>query len=168
MNGQRERRGLGRKDKPMGMRIRTMRRDDCPAITAIDQACFPEAWSAAGFYDAMRQPQYSFLILEYQEQAVGYIGMIHTAREGEITRIAVMPEFRRRGYGSGLLKNMLRWAEQLGLHEVFLEVRRSNEAAKGLYAQYGFHIIAERKNYYRNPTEDAIIMQLQIKQEQTP
>ncbi len=144
----------------MKTNIRTMRREDCPAVAAIDRNCFPEAWSEAGFYDAMRQPQYWFLVMEEDGKIVGYIGMVNTDQEGEITRIVLLPEARRRGYGSLLLANMLRWAEQLGLHSVFLEVRRSNEPARRLYEKYGFETIAERKGYYRNPGEDAIIMQL--------
>lgn len=146
----------------MKTNIRTMRREDCPIVAAIDKSCFPEAWSEASFYDAMRQPHYSFLVLEEEERVVGYIGMMNTNQEGEITRIVLSTESRHRGYGSRLLENMLRWAEHLGLHEVFLEVRRSNEAAKGLYEKYGFQIIAERKNYYKAPQEDAIIMQLHM------
>lgn len=146
----------------MEINIRTMRREDCPIVAGIDKSCFPEAWSEAAFYDAMRQPHYSFLVIEEEYRVVGYIGMINTNQEGEITRIVLAEECRHRGYGSRLLENMLRWAEQLGLHEVFLEVRHSNEAAKELYKKYGFQVIAERRNYYKAPQEDAIIMQLHM------
>jgi ribosomal-protein-alanine N-acetyltransferase len=140
-----------------------MRRDDCSMVAAIDRSCFPEAWSEASFHDAMRQPQYSFLVLETDEQIIGYISMLHTAQEGEITRVALIPEQRRQGHGSCLVESMLQWAEQLGLHSIFLEVRRSNDGAKALYEKYHFQVIGERKNYYKQPTEDALIMQLQIR-----
>ena len=146
----------------MSIRIRTMRRDDCSTVASIDHTCFPEAWSEASFYDGMRQPQYSFLVAENQGEIIGYISMLHTSQEGEITRVALLPEYRQQGYGSSLLDCMLRWAEYLGLHSVFLEVRCSNEGAKALYEKHHFQVIGERKNYYKLPTEDAIIMQLHL------
>ncbi|MCG4308343.1 ribosomal-protein-alanine N-acetyltransferase, partial [Enterococcus lactis] len=48
---------------------------------------------------------------------------------------------------------------------VFLEVRLSNEAARKLYESEKFRILGKRKSYYRNPTEDAIIMSRKLKTE---
>ena len=139
-----------------------MRRDDCSSVAAIDRECFPEAWSEASFYDGMRQPQYSFLVAEIEGNIIGYISMMHTFQEGEITRVALLPEYRQQGQGSLLVESMLRWAEQLGLHNIFLEVRRSNRGARALYEKYQFQVIGERKDYYKQPTEDALIMQLNL------
>ena len=88
----------------------------------------------------------------------GYCVLRILADEGEIQRIAVDPAFRRRGAGRKLMEAMAALGRMKGVREVALEVRESNEGARKLYESYGFKQEAVRKEYYHNPTEDAIIM----------
>jgi ribosomal protein S18 acetylase RimI-like enzyme len=73
--------------------------------------------------------------------------------EFEILNLAVAPESRRRGLGRALLLAALarggRW---------FLEVRESNAAARALYGSLGFREIGERRAYYNDPPEKAIVL----------
>ena len=78
--------------------------------------------------------------------------------EGEIYRIAVLPEYRRRGIGYRLLDYGMKTSRGAGLECAFLEVRSENIAAIKLYTAYGFTEVGRRKNYYRDPVDDAIIM----------
>ena len=80
------------------------------------------------------------------------------APEAEIYRVAVRMDKRRRGIGYRLLDYAVKSERGHGLESVFLEVRASNVPARNLYRSYGFSEIGERKNYYRDPTENAIIM----------
>ena len=48
--------------------------------------------------------------------------------------------------------------EARGATDLFLEVRASNEAAISLYRAFGFNPVGTRKNYYKNPSEDACLM----------
>ena len=57
-----------------------------------------------------------------------------------------------------LLSEMIKAAETLKLDLLTLEVRKSNSAAQGLYSKFGFEIIGERKRYYSDNREDALIM----------
>jgi [ribosomal protein S18]-alanine N-acetyltransferase len=75
--------------------------------------------------------------------------------EREILNLAVAPAFRRRGIATLLLRNELR-----SNAIYFLEVRESNSAARKLYSLLGFVEVGRRKQYYRNPTETAIVMQV--------
>ncbi|MGN0243085.1 MAG: ribosomal protein S18-alanine N-acetyltransferase [Lachnospiraceae bacterium] len=141
------------------IRVRTMTRMDAEAVAKIERQCFFDPWSEGAFQDAMRQRSYSFLVLEVAgEYVVGYIGLQASEQEGDITRIALLPEYRGFGYGGQLMQAMLAWCECLGLKHVFLEVRASNHIAQGLYQKYGFENVGVRKGYYRNPKEDAVIM----------
>ena len=45
-----------------------------------------------------------------------------------------------------------------GLENLFLEVREKNLAARNLYRAYGFRKMGVRKNYYKNPDDNAIVM----------
>ena len=92
-----------------------------------------------------------FLVYRDDENIMGYIAYSEVAGEGEILYIAVLPEFRCKGIGKSLV-------EFVNLSPLFLEVRQSNQTAIKFYEGLGFEQISVRKNYYRNPTEDAIIM----------
>ena len=78
--------------------------------------------------------------------------------EGEIYRVAVKADMRERGIGYRLLSGALESELLLGVETVFLEVREGNLAARRLYLAAGFEEISVRKNYYKNPTENAVIM----------
>ncbi len=89
----------------------------------------------------------------------GYVIYSETMDEAELQRIAVSPEKRGEGYGNLLIKEMLRELGTFMIRRVMLEVRAGNAPAIGLYLKNGFKRIAVRKAYYRNPVEDAVIME---------
>ena len=78
--------------------------------------------------------------------------------QADILRMAVSMDHRKEGIGAQLVENMLKTAQREGAREVFLEVRRSNEAARRLYRKVGFVETGIRSDYYRNPREDALCM----------
>ena len=82
------------------------------------------------------------------------------APEGEIYRIATLPDKRGRGIAYRLLDYAVKCERGRGLESLFLEVRKNNAPAIALYKAYGFKKIAERKNYYKDPLDDAIVMLL--------
>ena len=86
--------------------------------------------------------------------------------EAEILRIAVDPDKRRRHIGSELLEEMLDYGDNEGYISFFLEVRQSNAAARGLYEESGFELIGRRVDYYKDPVEDALIMELVFTEEE--
>src|SRR5437899_8200742 len=74
--------------------------------------------------------------------------------------LAVEPSVRRQGIASELVRFMLTFGRARGGVRAILEVRASNLAARGLYEQMGFRQTAVRTKYYANPTEDAILMEM--------
>ena len=91
-------------------------------------------------------------------RVIGYIIGTKIPPEGEIYRIAVRQDKRQRGIGYRLLSYALKTERGSGVETVFLEVRESNIPARALYKSYGFNEMGIRKNYYRNPTENAVVM----------
>ena len=89
---------------------------------------------------------------------MGYAGVISAKPEGEITNVATHPDFRRKGIGEGILEYLKALARTKEIDSLYLEVRRSNEAARALYEKAGFVVVGERKGFYKNPKEDAILM----------
>lgn len=92
---------------------------------------------------------------------MGYIIATDIADESELLRIAVADKFKRQGVGAKLMDS---YKEDLKKHcdKFFLEVRASNEGAKGLYEKLGYKAINIRKNYYSDPKEDAVIYSLEV------
>lgn len=88
----------------------------------------------------------------------GYANLRILAGEGEIERIAVDPAMRRHGVGRKLMEAMAAFASGEGVGDMTLEVRAGNTAARKLYESFGFAEEGRRKDYYRNPTEDALIL----------
>jgi ribosomal-protein-alanine N-acetyltransferase len=89
---------------------------------------------------------------------IGFAAARINADELHINNIGVRPEARRRGVGRALLGACLEIAARKGARLAVLEVRASNAAARALYERLGFRVVGERRKYYREPVEDALIM----------
>ena len=92
---------------------------------------------------------------------VGYVVLLCVVDEIEIISIAVLPQYRGRGYSKELLNFVFDKAKKIGAVAIFLEVNEKNKIARGLYEKVGFVTISTRQKYYNN-SEDAIIMKREI------
>ena len=126
-------------------------------IARLEEICFSEPWSEEGILEAYRLGT-KFFAAEADKKLIGYIGIKAVIDEGYITNIAVFPEFRRMGVAKALLNKVFEFAKEKGLSFVSLEVRPSNTEALSLYEKTGFTEEGRRKNFYRLPLEDALIM----------
>ena len=126
-------------------------------IAELEKLCFSEPWSAEAILDSFRSGTV-FLVAEKQGKVLGYVGIKPVLDEGYITNVAVFPEYRRMGVGSALMQNLDKLAADKNLSFISLEVRRSNLPAISLYESFGYKSEGIRKNFYREPLEDAIIM----------
>lgn len=138
--------------------MRAMRAEDTAEAEILEKEIFSQPWSARGFLDAIGQENTIFLVAEEESQLVGYIGMYCALDEGEITNVAVAPQWRRRGIGELLIQELKKEAKMRGILQMILEVRVSNEPAISLYRKNGFENIGIRKGFYELPKEDAYIM----------
>lgn len=138
--------------------VRRMCPEDAAEAAALEEQIFSQPWSKKGFLDALNLPNTIFLVAEEDGGLAGYIGMYISLDEGEITNVAVAPQFRRQGVGTQLIAEIRREAAARGVTSIVLEVRVSNEAAILLYEKCGFGSCGVRKGFYELPKEDARIM----------
>ena len=133
------------------IRVRQGLPGDLDAVGRI-QAASPEAaqWKPESF------AEYDFHVAELDAAVCGYLISRKVVGEMEILNLAIDPQFRRRGIATALLDSALAGFEGA----VFLEVRKSNEAAQKLYASRGFRVAGLRRNYYQSPTQDAVVMRM--------
>lgn len=145
------------------VQIRPMSPADIPAAAALERQSFSEPWSEQGFEDALLGQQNIFLVAEPEDDRIaGYIGLYGSFDEGDITNVAVEEGFRGRGIGTLLVNAVKEMAVRQSIRQIFLEVRESNEAARNLYRSCGFEPCGRRKDFYREPVEDAILMQIRL------
>lgn len=134
---------------------------DVEALASLEAACFPDAWSAEAIASHMTSPgSLTVIAEEIGGGAIGYVFGRWAADEGELYRVAVLPEHRLVGVGWNLVDSFLFKLKIEGVRSCYLEVRESNLGARILYENHGFTICGKRKNYYKNPTEDALLMAL--------
>lgn len=139
--------------------IRPMEKRDIPQVTEIEAICFSEPWSIRILEEGMDSRFDWFWVFETETGMIGgYCNLRIVAGDGELMRIAVRPEFRGYGFGKKLMDVLVDSARHQGAGHMSLEVRAGNEMAVNLYKTYGFQKEAVRKEYYRDPVEDAIIM----------
>lgn len=140
------------------IRVRRMRPEDAAEAAALEAQIFSQPWSEKGFLDALHLPNTIFLVAKEDGGLAGYIGMYTSMDEGEITNVAVAPQFRRRGVGTRLIEKIRSEAAAHGVTSIVLEVRVSNEGAILLYEKCGFRDCGVRRGFYELPKEDARIM----------
>ena len=105
------------------------------------------------------------LVIEDDSEILGFLaGRPLAGVEWEIENIAVHGKARRRGLGSHLLGEFLNLVRQKGGRDIFLEVRESNRGARLLYEKWAFVEVGRRKDYYRDPSEDGLILQFSFEE----
>ena len=142
--------------------IRPMLKTDIDSVLAIEQVSFSVAWSEDAFMQEMDNSKAYYLVMEENNQIIGYGGFWKIFDEGHFTNLAILPAYRNKGLGKKLIEAMLNYARTLGISKVTLEVREKNENALRAYKSLGFYIEGKRNRYYTNPVEDAIIMWLSL------
>jgi ribosomal-protein-alanine N-acetyltransferase len=149
------------------MKIRKFSQEDLPAILAIQEK-LPQAprWLEWDYASLAADPQGMLLVAELETmtppKVLGFVAFRRVIDQAELYNLAVDPAHQEQGVGRALLEEARRRLLEAGAKRVFLEVRTSNKPALGLYSSIGFSLQALRKDYYREPREDAYVMRLEL------
>lgn len=138
--------------------IRLMTKTDLEQVAGIEREIFSMPWSEKAFADSLQSENTLYTVAEIDGNVAGYCGMYIAFEEGNISNVAVAPEYRRQKIAANMLKNILKLAKEKGVTDVVLEVRETNTGAIRLYEQIGFEEAGVRKNFYDKPKENALIM----------
>ena len=140
------------------MRIVTMNPAHVAQIAQIEKVCFSDPWSEKSVASELENELSLWLVAEEDGQVCGYVGSQTVLGETDMMNVAVHPDFRRRGIAEALVNALVEALKAKGSHCLTLEVRASNSPARELDEKLGFSRIGTRKNYYRNPKEDGLIL----------
>lgn len=142
--------------------IRACTEKDIADVAELETAVFSDPWSEASLKANLTDGNYSLLCIEKNGMTAAYLIGCAVAGESELLRIAVRADFRRCGCGRALTEYFINERKNSGDFTMFLEVRASNASAISLYELCGFSSYATRRGYYKNPTEDAVMMRLDL------
>ena len=140
------------------MNITRMNEAHVAQVAALEKLCFSNPWSETSVAFELDNPLSLWLIAEEEGTVLGYVGSQTVLDETDMMNIAVRPECRRRGIAAALIGELVNQLRAHGSHVLRLEVRESNVPAIALYESMGFTQLGLRKNYYRNPKENALIL----------
>jgi ribosomal-protein-alanine N-acetyltransferase len=149
------------------MKIRLASKDDLRAIVSLQQKA-PEAahWTLGDYERLMADAGGTILVAELETmeppKLLGFAALHRIIDEVEVRNLAVDPEHRQQGIGRALLVAAREQMLRAGAKRVFLEVRASNKPAQSLYYSIGFALHSVRKDYYREPQEDALVLALEL------
>ena len=127
-------------------------------IAELERLCFNDPWSENSIASELNNKLSLWLVALEDDKVVGYVGSQTVLGETDMMNVAVHPDYRKQGIGTGLIVGLIGELEKRGSHSLMLEVRVSNESAISVYQKLGFTEVGRRKNYYRNPKEDALIL----------
>jgi ribosomal-protein-alanine N-acetyltransferase len=161
----------------VGYRIRVGNAGDLVGVMRLEKAT-PEAphWAEAE-YAAIVSPDESgaamrrcLFVAEAESGLLGFAAgkviVSGTLRLAELESVAVSASARRVGVGRALCEAVIGWSREQGATEMELEVRAEGAGAVALYRGLGFTVVGQRGGYYRDPTEDALLMQLRLAEDE--
>ena len=129
-------------------------------IFNLEKEIFKSSAFSKSYLNTLIKGDNSFIyIYLIDDKVCGYLIILDSIDVYEILAIATVEEYRNKGIAQELLA-------KIRIKNIFLEVRESNQTAINFYKKNKFKEISVRKNYYSEPNENAIIMKLEVNNEQ--
>ena len=144
------------------MTIEQMKVCHVAQVAQLEKICFSDPWSEKSVASELNNPLSHWLVAVEDDAVLGYIGSQTVLDESDMMNVAVSPAHRRKGIAEALVLALADALREKGSVKLTLEVRASNAPAITLYEKLDFKPIGLRKNYYRNPKEDALILQKEL------
>ena len=131
-------------------------------LSALDKLCVgADGWSADSFRSEAEKDTGHILYITDSGKVIALLSGYHAVGEGDITSVAVHPDYRRKGLAKKLIEKFENSLPE-DTENIFLEVRESNCGAIALYEKCGFERLSVRKNFYSQPRENAVVMQKKL------
>lgn len=140
------------------MIITRMNEKHVTQVAELERVSFSDPWSEKSIASELENELALWLVAVENDSVAGYVGSQTVMDETDMMNLAVAPELRRQGIAEKLVTELVEALKKRGSRCLTLEVRASNEPAKALYRKLDFAEAGVRKNYYRNPREDALIL----------
>lgn len=133
-------------------------------IMEMDFLCFTLPWNEQDYREMQKQPSFNNWLLEIPDVcAVGMLAFQSVPPELEILRLGVHPDWRKRGLAEFMLEQLEILAKLDRIESLWLQVHAANKSAVSLYSKLAYKETGGRKNYFRNPSGDALLFKKLLK-----
>ena len=152
--------------------LHNMQSDDVDLVRDIESEAFQDAWPLRIFEAELENGFAQYRVVKGEttnkglEEMLGYSGVWFMVDQLHLVTIAVRPIYQKLGIGERLLFDVLEQARSSALQKIILEVRQSNLPAQALYRKFGFVKIGELPHYYQDDDETAVVMRLNIQDDE--
>ena len=131
--------------------------DLAQAIYTVMTDVYPVSpWTLEQIQADLSKDQTWYALAYEGTEVIGFLAVQENIFEAEVLQITVKKAYQGQEIATAL------FAQLPADKEIFLEARKSNHRAQAFYKKEKMAVIAERKGYYHNPVEDAIIMKREI------
>lgn len=144
------------------MQIKRMEAGDIPETVRLGQSCFAHPWTQEDYTKHYQEQDKIYLVCRHENMVVAGCAVWCSFETADLCNIMVREAYRGQGIAGRLLSRALALCRDGGVERLLLEVRESNVSAIRLYEKFHFQRIAVRMHYYREPPEDAVIMQCEV------
>lgn len=145
--------------------LQPMRLSHLAQVMHIESCCYSFPWTHGNFVDSLAAGYLAQVLVEPGGAVIAYLVAMCGVDEMHLLNITVAPECQGRGHATALLDALMAECRRLALAQVWLEVRRSNAHALGIYRRRGFVEVGLRRGYYPAPAgrrEDAVVMRAPV------
>ncbi len=133
---------------------------DIEGVYEVSSLSLKETWTLNAIEKELNNNLATYIVCIEDSKVIGFVGAWVIASEGQITNVAVHPNFRGKKIGKSLMEKLICTLKDKDCNAITLEVRKSNIVAQNLYKSLGFKEEGIRKGFYEDNKEDAIIMWL--------
>ena len=144
------------------MKINRMEKAHIAQVANIEKSIFSIPWSEDAFEKSNLSDDTIYLVAVEQDKVIGYCGVYISFEVGNITNVAVDANFRKKHVATALIEELIYLCKGKKMTQIVLEVRETNVPAIKLYEKLGFVEMGIRKNFYKKPTENALIMSKEL------
>jgi ribosomal-protein-alanine N-acetyltransferase len=148
---------------PIDLTIIPMTLDHLPAVLEIENLSFPTPFTENLFRMELNLNVARLYVALSEGKVVGYIDFWQVGPEAHLITLGVHPDFRRKQTASKLVQHMIDECRKHRVEVISLDVRPTNEMGKALYAKHGFRQAGLRKRYYQDNGEDALVLNLSLR-----
>ncbi len=147
----------------MKIELKEMTSSYTEGVFNVGKLSLKEAWSLDSINKELDNKNAKYIVaVTENNEVVGFIGLWIVLDEGDITNVAVHPNYRKQKIASLLIEYVINNMKNWDISSLTLEVRKSNIPAQNLYKKFNFNVSGIRKNFYSDNNEDAYIMWLKL------
>ena len=140
--------------------IKQMNENDIDLCYGLDSNTI-SLWSKKQWTNEFKKNGSKIFGLQSADLIIGICVFQVVLDEAQINYFVVDQKFRKKGFGSFLMNNIIKICEKLKINKLSLEVSQDNFTAEKFYRNFNFNTVGIRRNYYKNGS-DALLKEKKL------